>query len=96
MFEYTCHEGSYELLNILTGARVQELTTGKIEIRTKGNKSLQDNIDCDLYQDAIRSLDEEEIVEVDGANRYWVQGRTEWDAGPADVPVADSIAGMKH
>ncbi|MCH7750341.1 MAG: hypothetical protein IH939_19855 [Acidobacteria bacterium] len=26
MFEYACHEGNYGLLNILTGARVQELT----------------------------------------------------------------------
>ena len=28
MYEYACHEGNYGLLNILTGARVQELAEG--------------------------------------------------------------------
>ena len=26
MFEYACHEGNYGLLNILTGARVEDVT----------------------------------------------------------------------
>ena len=31
MYEYACHEGNYGLLNILTGARVEELDTAEQE-----------------------------------------------------------------